>query len=136
MFRYMDLLEPYGQYWFVTITPYGKDIEPNVPEKDFVMDVFCKLSDIIGIHSIGWRYDPILINDYWTVDRQSLLDQVSQDVLAEKPGLDPNAVNKNMTAEQLCPEGSVITQLPSWSRGLRARPHGSALFIHFLSNDF
>ena len=69
MFRYMDLLKPYGQYWFVTITPYGKDIEPNVPDKNQVMDAFCRLSDIIGIHSIGWRYDPILINDDWTVDR-------------------------------------------------------------------
>ena len=27
MFRYMDLLRDYGQYWFVTITPYGRDIE-------------------------------------------------------------------------------------------------------------
>lgn len=25
----MEHLDPYGQYWFVTITPYGKDIEPN-----------------------------------------------------------------------------------------------------------
>ena len=24
----MEYLDPYGQYWFVTITPYGKDIEP------------------------------------------------------------------------------------------------------------
>ena len=29
----MDILNPYGQYWFVTITPYGRDIEPVVPEK-------------------------------------------------------------------------------------------------------
>jgi len=29
----MDLLRPYGQYWFVTITPYGKEIEPCVPDK-------------------------------------------------------------------------------------------------------
>ena len=31
MLKYMDVLKPYGQYWFVTITPYGKEIEPNVP---------------------------------------------------------------------------------------------------------
>ena len=29
MFQYSDLLKEYGQYWFVTITPYGRDIEPN-----------------------------------------------------------------------------------------------------------
>ena len=32
MFPYMDLLKDYGQYWFVSITPYGRDIEPNVPD--------------------------------------------------------------------------------------------------------
>lgn len=30
---HLDALEPYGQYWFVTITPYGRDIEPGVPLK-------------------------------------------------------------------------------------------------------
>jgi len=33
MMKYMDLLSQYGQYWFVTITLYGKDIEPMVPDK-------------------------------------------------------------------------------------------------------
>ncbi len=69
MLRYMDLLKPYGQYWFVTITPYGKDIEPNVPDKTLVLDTFRRLSEIVGVHSMGWRYDPLLINNDWTVDR-------------------------------------------------------------------
>lgn len=34
MLSHMDVLKSYGQYWFVTITPYGKDIEPNVPDKE------------------------------------------------------------------------------------------------------
>ena len=37
MLEYMDELKPYGQYWFVTITPYGKEIEPNVPDKEKVL---------------------------------------------------------------------------------------------------
>ena len=61
MFRYMDLLEGYGQYWFVTITPYGRDIEPNVPDKHKLLDDFRTLSDIVGAGAIGWRYDPILL---------------------------------------------------------------------------
>lgn len=69
MLKYMDLLRPYGQYWFVTITPYGKDIEPNVPDKDAVIQTFHRLSEIVGINSMGWRYDPILIDHVWTVDR-------------------------------------------------------------------
>lgn len=69
MLKYMDLLRPYGQYWFVTITPYGKEIEPNVPDRHVVMDTFCRLSEIVGIRSIAWRYDPILIDSYWTTER-------------------------------------------------------------------
>jgi hypothetical protein len=68
MFPYMELLKDYGQYWFVTITPYGKDIEPNVPDKHKLLEDFKKLSDTVGINSVGWRYDPIFITDKYTVE--------------------------------------------------------------------
>lgn len=68
MFPYMDLLKDYGQYWFVTITPYGRDIEPNVPDKQQVLRDFRKLSEMVGVRAIGWRYDPILISEKYTVD--------------------------------------------------------------------
>ena len=68
MFPYMDLLKDYGQYWFVTITPYGRDIEPNVPDKHVLLEDFKKLSEMVGINSIGWRYDPIFINDKYTME--------------------------------------------------------------------
>ena len=66
MFPYMDLLKDYGQYWYVTITPYAKDIEPNVPDKHKLLEDFKTLSGIVGINSIGWRYDPILLSDRYT----------------------------------------------------------------------
>lgn len=69
MFPYMELLKPYGQYWFVTITPYGRNIEPNVPPVSEVIHSFSKLSEIVGVQSIGWRYDPIMLNDEWTAER-------------------------------------------------------------------
>ncbi len=68
MFPYMDLLKDYGQYWFVTITPYGRDIEPNVPDKHCLLEDFKKLSDIVGVDSVGWRYDPIFISDKYSMD--------------------------------------------------------------------
>jgi hypothetical protein len=63
MLPYMDMLKPYGQFWFVTITAYGRDIEPNVPDKEAVMENLKRLSDIVGVDSTGWRYDPIFIDD-------------------------------------------------------------------------
>jgi len=68
MLKYMDVLKPYGQYWFVTITPYGKEIEPNVPDKRQVLENFKTLSKFVGVDSIGWRYDPIFINDKYSID--------------------------------------------------------------------
>lgn len=66
MFRYMDLLKDYGQYWFVTVTPYGRDVEPNVKDKHQVLEDFKKLSGIVGVESVGWRYDPIFITDKYS----------------------------------------------------------------------
>lgn len=65
----MDLLKDYGQYWFVTITPYGKEIEPGVPAWENVVQDFRKLSKIVGTDSIGWRYDPIFLSDVYTPER-------------------------------------------------------------------
>ena len=64
----MDLLEDYGQYWFVSVTPYGRDIEPNVPDKHRLLDDFKRLSDRVGLNSIGWRYDPIFFSERYTMD--------------------------------------------------------------------
>ena len=69
MLQYLDELDKYRQYWFVTITPYGKDIEPVVPEKAKVVESFKKLSEHIGVNSIGWRYDPIFIGMGFNVKR-------------------------------------------------------------------
>ncbi|MBE5896518.1 MAG: DUF1848 domain-containing protein [Lachnospiraceae bacterium] len=68
MLPHMDILKPYGQYWFVTITPYGRDIEPNVPEKQKVMEDFKMLSDTVGVDSVGWRYDPIFVDGEHSVE--------------------------------------------------------------------
>ncbi len=68
MFRYMDMLKDYGQYWFVTITPYGRDVEPGVPDKHRTLENFRKLSETVGINSAGWRYDPIFITDKYSAD--------------------------------------------------------------------
>ena len=66
MFPYMDLLKNYGQYWFVTITPYGRDMEPNVPDKNRLLEDFKRLSEQVGVNAIGWRYDPILLSERYT----------------------------------------------------------------------
>lgn len=80
---YVMVRNPYNQYWFVTITCYGKDIEPNVPEKSHIMQSFKQLSSIVGANNVAWRYDPIFIDDVYTLDRHferfnSMASQLSE----------------------------------------------------------
>ena len=56
-------LKEYMYYFQFTITPYGQDVEPNLPSKnDKILAAFKRLSDILGANRIIWRYDPILIS--------------------------------------------------------------------------
>ena len=64
----LSLLSAFPMFWFVTITPYGKEIEPYVPPKEQVMKAFRELSRQVGAERISWRYDPIFITDDYSVD--------------------------------------------------------------------
>ena len=52
----------------VTLTPYRNDIEPNVPPKGLVIRAIRRISNIIGSDNIFVRYDPIFVNDVYSVD--------------------------------------------------------------------
>lgn len=68
LFPYFDLLEPFGQFWHATITPYGRDIEPGVPDKHRLLAVFRELSARVGTPAVAWRYDPILLSPTYSMD--------------------------------------------------------------------
>ena len=64
----LDKLSEYKQFWFTTITPYGKDIEVNVPDYKKVIKTFKALSGSVGINAVSWRYDPIFITEKYNLD--------------------------------------------------------------------
>lgn len=62
-------LSNYTFYFQFTLNSYSTDVERNVPSKnDVIIPAFQKLSSIIGKERVIWRYDPILLNDKYTVD--------------------------------------------------------------------
>lgn len=67
MLPHLKELRSFGQYWFVTITPYGRDVEPNVPPVEEVLESFWELSAALGAHRVAWRYDPILLHGEYTL---------------------------------------------------------------------
>lgn len=52
----------------VTLTPYKNDIEPNVINKKEIIKAIKKLSNIIDKENLYIRYDPIFINNKYTID--------------------------------------------------------------------
>lgn len=65
----MKSLEEYHYYTQVTLTAYGKDIEPQVPDKKKVLiPAIQELSAVSDSDCVVWRYDPILITRKYTKD--------------------------------------------------------------------
>ena len=52
----------------VTITPYGKEIEPNIPDKNLIIEVVKKLSLVLGEDNVVVRYDPIFLSDKYDIN--------------------------------------------------------------------
>ncbi len=70
LMKYLDELDKLGyKYYFqFTLNPYNEDIEKNVPNKSKnVIKTFVELSKKIGREKVIWRYDPILLNDKYTM---------------------------------------------------------------------
>lgn len=51
----------------VTITPYNKEIEPNVIDKTLIIDAVKQISKKIGASNITVRYDPIFLSPKYSL---------------------------------------------------------------------
>ena len=80
----LNVLDRLGHpyYFQFTLTPYGKEVEANLPDKQELIATFIALSKMIGRERVVWRYDPILLTDH--LDReyhfrqfQSLTEQLA-----------------------------------------------------------
>ena len=54
-------------YFHYTITAYGRDIEPGVPDIETSMETLKRLSAIVGKQRLSWRYDPVLLTKAYTI---------------------------------------------------------------------
>ncbi len=52
----------------VTLTPYNKDIEPNVIDKREIIEAIKKLKDLVGIENLYVRYDPVFISPKYNIE--------------------------------------------------------------------
>ena len=67
MLPHLNRLKDYNYYFQFTLTGYGKDVEPRLPDKKkTLIPVFRELSEKIGKERVIWRYDPILCSKKYT----------------------------------------------------------------------
>lgn len=64
----LDRLEGYPYYFQFTLNAYDKDMEQNLPPLRERLETFQHLSQTLGKQRVIWRYDPILLNDKYTVE--------------------------------------------------------------------
>lgn len=51
----------YRFYFQFTLTPYGRDLEANMPPKASLIATFRQLADRLGPERVLWRYDPLIL---------------------------------------------------------------------------
>lgn len=63
----LSQLKEYAYYFQFTLTGYGREIEPGLPDKQAVLiPAFIALAKRIGPERMVWRYDPIFFTQVYT----------------------------------------------------------------------
>ena len=67
MLEHLEAMKGYHYYVQVSITPYDREVEANLRPKGEIIKTVQELSRRLGRERVVWRYDPILLNDSYTV---------------------------------------------------------------------
>ncbi len=79
--RLHEITNRYRTYFYYTVTAYGKDVEPGVPDIDESIQTLIALSDTVGKRKIAWRYDPVLLTDKYTVEvHEKTFDRIAREI--------------------------------------------------------
>jgi len=68
--KYIETIQGMGFtfYFQFTLTTYDNLIELNVNSKSGIIDTFIELSKLVGKNRVIWRYDPIFINEKYSIE--------------------------------------------------------------------
>ncbi|MEA5021771.1 hypothetical protein SDC9_10031 [bioreactor metagenome] len=65
----------YPFYFQFTLTPYDGELEQNLPPKETLLNLFQKLSAMLGPERVVWRYDPVILTPELGLDLEYHLRQ-------------------------------------------------------------
>ena len=58
----------YEMSFQISVNPYGRDIEPRVPDPGRVCGSVRELAELVGSDRVIWRYDPVVLNEKYDMD--------------------------------------------------------------------
>lgn len=68
MMERIDELGDIPYYIQFTLTGYGRDIEPGLPDKRQLIRTFCETARAVGRERMVWRYDPVFCSDRYPAE--------------------------------------------------------------------
>ena len=68
MMRRIGELGEIPYYIQFTLTGYGRDIEPGLPDKHELIRIFRETAETAGRDRMVWRYDPVLFNERYPAE--------------------------------------------------------------------
>jgi len=68
MIPHLDALADYGLMFNITMNPYGREMEANVPPLRQRVETFRELSRMVGPERMVWRYDPLFLSPKYDLD--------------------------------------------------------------------
>lgn len=84
MLNRLEELEKYNFYFQFTLTAYGPEVETGLPSKNkVIIPSFQRLAKEIGREKVIWRYDPIFLNENYTIDYHCRYFEVLASKLAQ-----------------------------------------------------
>ncbi|MDR3237393.1 MAG: DUF1848 domain-containing protein [Spirochaetia bacterium] len=63
----LSFMKDYHYYFQFTLNSYSDDIETKLPPGSKIIETFLRLAEQIGPRRVIWRYDPILLNNKYTI---------------------------------------------------------------------
>jgi hypothetical protein len=110
----------------ITLTPYGRDMEPGVPDKADIAESFRTISDAIGKERMIWRYDPVIVNDKFDLKfHQRKFDVLCRELAGHTErcifsfveihdklrGLQDKGIVRTVTHEEACGIGGIFSEI-------------------------
>lgn len=68
MLSRLNELRDYNYLFNITMNPYGREMEANIPRLQDRVETYKRLADTIGLLRMIWRYDPVMLTPKYDMD--------------------------------------------------------------------